>query len=461
MKYVILIIVILLAGSTLVACGGKSAETKNGDTPTPSSTKKVEPVREKLSPVEVFAAVSPAVAFIETPSGTGSGLLFDDEYIVTCAHVVWPFPEVRVVFPDGTEKTDAPVLGWDLIGDLAVIGPIHTQTDPLPLMDGEGLAIGSDVYLIGYPLESESYPQPAISQGILSRLRQWEPIEMTYLQTSADIDFGQSGGVLVSEFGEVIGISGFAFGEVFALPASAKDIAGRVEGIIDGNDVDGLGDRTLPIEGGKSEHQVRLDNFWDEQMFVINEPSGTKIEIEVTSSNDAVLWITDMYGQALAEVNSGSSGMEAVSYETTEWDIPCFFTIGQYSEFTGGFEITASCDLTPFNDPDDGNKISPGETTSGNIDYPGDFDFFILHLDAGETVEIGVDSVQIDPYLVIDFPGALEDEIAADDDSGGGTFGTNSRLVYEAPHTDDFLISVIDAYGSYYGGYYLTVTSGG
>ena len=50
--------------------------------------------------------------------------------------------------------------------------------------------------LITYPGESEPFPQPAISQGILSRLREWEPIGMTYLQTDADISAGQSGGVL-------------------------------------------------------------------------------------------------------------------------------------------------------------------------------------------------------------------------------------------------------------------------
>ena len=42
--------------------------------------------------------------------------------MVTNAHVVWPFDATRVVFPDGTEFGQAPVKGWDLLTDLAVLG---------------------------------------------------------------------------------------------------------------------------------------------------------------------------------------------------------------------------------------------------------------------------------------------------------------------------------------------------
>jgi S1-C subfamily serine protease len=78
------------------------------------------------------------VAFIETPSGSGSGVLIEGGYVVTNAHVVWPFDEVRVVFPNGADFTAAPVKSIDVLGDLAVIGPIDfsdpgkLQTPDLP-----------------------------------------------------------------------------------------------------------------------------------------------------------------------------------------------------------------------------------------------------------------------------------------------------------------------------------------
>jgi S1-C subfamily serine protease len=80
--------------------------------------------------VQVFARVSPSVAFIETPAFTGSGVLIDGGYVVTNAHVVWPFETVRVVFPNGIVFLNAPVLGSDLLDDLAVIGPLDTAIEP-------------------------------------------------------------------------------------------------------------------------------------------------------------------------------------------------------------------------------------------------------------------------------------------------------------------------------------------
>ena len=87
-------------------------------------------------------------------------------------------------------------------------GPIST-----PQASTRRVRIGSDLFLIGYPAELEDFPQPTITRGILSRLREWESIGITYLQTDASIAGGQSGGVLVSQHGEVVGISGFAFSE--------------------------------------------------------------------------------------------------------------------------------------------------------------------------------------------------------------------------------------------------------
>ena len=155
------------------------------NTPEPTSTPPPTPTPRPLTAQEIFARISPSVVFLETPAATGSGVLTEGRYIITNAHVIWPFDEVRIVFPDGSEHLKVPVLGLDLLGDLAVLGPINTDNKPLSLSDGEGLAIGSNVFLIGYPAEAEQFPQPTITSGILSRVRQWEAIQTTYLQTEA------------------------------------------------------------------------------------------------------------------------------------------------------------------------------------------------------------------------------------------------------------------------------------
>ena len=68
--------------------------------------------------------------------------------------------------------------GKDL-GDLAVIGPIKTDVRPIQLEDGEDVVIGSELLLIGYPAETEKFPQPTITKGLLSRYRQWDATEWT------------------------------------------------------------------------------------------------------------------------------------------------------------------------------------------------------------------------------------------------------------------------------------------
>lgn len=108
--------VVVLLATLLAGCSGRALASYA--TPTSNST--------PATVGDVFARVAPAVAFIETPTGTGSGVLIEDGYVVTNAHVVWPFQTVRVVFPDGSEFLDAPVLNWDLMADLAIIGPLQT-----------------------------------------------------------------------------------------------------------------------------------------------------------------------------------------------------------------------------------------------------------------------------------------------------------------------------------------------
>ena len=281
--------------------------------PTPVPTPTPAPTAIPILPTsaEIFANLSPSIVFIETTTTTGIGLLIDGGYIVTNAHVVWPYQNARIVFPDGSEFLDVPLLNSDLMGDIAVLGPIETSTEPVTLQDGEDLIIGSELILIGYPAETEEFPQPTITRGILSRFRQWDAIDMTYFQTDASIAGGQSGGVIVSEAGEVIGISGFSLSEAgFGLVASAADILPRLESLIAGEDVGELGARAVPLEGGRLEHRITLRNRWDTRVYVINESPGTPIEITVEGRNDVGVFVWDMAGNVLLNQDTGVTGVE-------------------------------------------------------------------------------------------------------------------------------------------------------
>ena len=426
-----------------------SAEIPVLSTPSASS--------ELLTPNEIFYKVSPAVAFVDTPIGTGSGILTNGGYLVTNAHVVWPFDTVRIVFPDGSEFDEAPVHSWDLIGDLAVIGPLDTKIEPAELVDGEATIIGSDVYLIGYPAEVEAFPQPTISRGLISRLREWRHTDMTFFQTDASIAGGQSGGVLVSGAGDVIGISGYQIGNgEFGLVASAANVVERVQKLINEQDLDGLGPRKLLIGDELKKHKFSLSNNWDTEVYIINEPENTEVEITVKGEDDVALTILDAYGDLIDYVDDREAGNESVAL-TTETEGPYFLIIYANNETEADYEVISTQNLITYNDVDDDTVLELEQTFAGNIDMPGDVDYFSIDLDKRQKIAITVDSLLIDPLVETTYWQEQESEFVSDDDSGGGFFGVNAHLIYQVAYSGKHLIMVEDSYGYYIGGYFLTV----
>lgn len=429
-------------------------------TPEPTATPTPTPTPGAPTAAEIFERISPSIAFIDTRTGSGSGVLIDAGYVVTNAHVVWPFNAVRVVFPDGTEFLDVPVHGSDLMADLAVLGPINASASPQELANGEDQAIGADTYLIGYPGEVDEFPVPAITRGLISRIREWELAGITYFQSDAMIAGGQSGGVLVSKTGEVIGISGYSFPDTsFAIIASANDLKPRVDGLIAGKDVSLLGDRRIAFDDESSEHNFKMDGYWDPQAFIFDRQSKSVVEIKVEGINDVAFGIVDVHGEeVLPVVDDNEGGVESGSL-ATEYHEPHFVVVTQNTEFPGDFTINGNDTmLIPINDPDDGKEISPGQTVFGSIDYPGDADVFIIDMHEGQEVAISVQSVRIDPYLIVDFVGAISEQSSEDDDSGGGMFGLDAHLVYTAERSRQFLVVVSDAFDRDVGGYILLIS---
>ena len=343
------------------------------------------------------------------------------------------------------------------MADLAVLGPIDVQVPTLELVEGEGLAVGTEAFLIGYPGEVEAFPQPAITRGLISRYREWESIGITYFQTDATIAGGQSGGVLVSGEGEVIGVSGLMFSEAdFGLIASSADVMPRIRDLISGRDPSGLGERRIPTARAELHESVSLRHDWDQRAFMIDEPVGTVIEVKVTSFLNSAFAIYDSLGIEVLFVDEHETAPESGSF-TVEYSEPYFLVVWQSSQAVGRHTIDLSHNLIPLTDPDDGLTLEVGQQIVGNIDFPGDVDRFSLTLEYGETVEVVARSGLADPFLLIDFPDAGSVEIIFDDDSGGGLFGLDSKIVYQAPFAGIFSVIIFDPDYLAPGGYVISV----
>ncbi len=140
----------------------------------------------------------------------GTGFVIDTNGdIVTNQHVVAKATSINVQFKDGTSVSGT-VLGEDPSTDLAVIHvKVAAQAlHPLPLGQAENVQIGQPVLAIGTPF---GYTQSA-SSGIVSGLGReiQSPNGFTLanaIQTDAAVNHGNSGGPLLNQAGEVIGIN--------------------------------------------------------------------------------------------------------------------------------------------------------------------------------------------------------------------------------------------------------------
>jgi putative serine protease PepD len=183
---------------------------------------------------EIYKSASQGVVdlIVTTAQGQaeGSGFVVDAEGdIVTNAHVVDGASAVSVTFSDGT-KAKATVVGTDTATDLAVVrvsGVSASKLHPLTLGDSGAVAVGDGVLAIGSPFGLSE----TLTTGIVSALDRTitSPSNATIggaIQTDASINHGNSGGPLLDQDGEVIGVnaqiesdSGGNDGVGFAIPS--------------------------------------------------------------------------------------------------------------------------------------------------------------------------------------------------------------------------------------------------
>lgn len=141
-----------------------------------------------------------SVTVIYTDKGLGSGFAIDKNTIITNAHVVNGFSTVTVKLYDG-KSCVGKVTKIDKNIDLALIQVDETLT-PLKLVSEDNISIGKEVYAIGAP---EDIPY-TMTKGIVSaKNRKIKNHE--YIQIDASINSGNSGGPLIDENGDVIGIN--------------------------------------------------------------------------------------------------------------------------------------------------------------------------------------------------------------------------------------------------------------
>lgn len=167
----------------------------------------------KLTSEEISEKCAPAVFYIESYafngelSGSGSGFFITSNGIaITNYHVVANSIYIEATTNDGKVYKDVSIIDSDEANDLALLRISGWNFPYLRMGDSTHIQQGQQVYALGSPLGLSN----TMSQGIISNVSRI--IDNTeYMQISVPINHGSSGGALINQNGEVIGVTSAGF----------------------------------------------------------------------------------------------------------------------------------------------------------------------------------------------------------------------------------------------------------
>ena len=178
--------------------------------------------------------VGPGVVLVRVPGRLGSGfVIHEDGFVITNAHVIRGEQEISITVFIDEDGQGAPakrvfeeveLVSFNPLWDLALLRiPAEQIADfeltALPLGDMHEVRAGDPVFAVGNPLGLEH----SVSEGIVSKTNR-AARGMLYIQTTAAINAGNSGGPLLNLRGQVIGVNTWHLamneGLNFSIPSS-------------------------------------------------------------------------------------------------------------------------------------------------------------------------------------------------------------------------------------------------
>jgi hypothetical protein len=140
-----------------------------------------------------------------TPVVIGAGIVVSgDGLVLTNQHVAQGCDSITVI-DEGRASTKAMVRGTDVANDLALLKAERDFAAVASFRRGEPLQAGESVTVVGFPLASVLGFEPNVTFGYVSATGGLRG-DSTRFQISAPIHKGNSGGPILDQGGQVIGI---------------------------------------------------------------------------------------------------------------------------------------------------------------------------------------------------------------------------------------------------------------
>ena len=283
-----------------------------------------KPEGEGMRLQDIYRKVIPSIVSIQATvaKGTlqgvsqGTGILMSgDGYLITNAHVIDGAFRVDVSLEDG-RGFQAKLVGSDSTTDLAVLKIEAEGLTPAAFGDSEDMVVGDAVVAIGNPMGEEL--RGTMTDGIISAISRDVNVDgntMTLIQTTAALNSGNSGGALLNDRGQVVGItnmkmssySGSVEGLGFAIPTNT--VKAIVDDLIAYGHVPGY--PTLGILGSSMDAQRAMANGLVEGVYVQSVTAGSDAEKQGMRSGDV---ITECNGQTVTsveDINAIKEGFQA------------------------------------------------------------------------------------------------------------------------------------------------------
>lgn len=165
---------------------------------------------QELSYQQIYKKCIDSIVSVYSVNNSGQSIgtgivLSTDGYILTNQHIVDSQSEIFVIL-SGSEQYKAVMVGKDTVTDLAVLKIDAKRLKPAEFGDSHDLQVGDSIIAIGNPINYTLMMTDGIISAINDRIT-LNGYKTTLLQTNAQLGDGSSGGALINNHGQIIGIT--------------------------------------------------------------------------------------------------------------------------------------------------------------------------------------------------------------------------------------------------------------
>jgi S1-C subfamily serine protease len=246
---IVLVVIWAIAITAVVLTRGGGSKPAARPTARPTPT----PTDTPLTTAQIYQNVRPSVVLIRAVGGsesvdgkqqtevaTGTGVIVNaDGTILTADHVIADAKSIQIAYADGSTSSATVVTG-DPKQDVATLHPAKLPETVVPAVIGGGVGIGDNVTAIGNPLGLTGSTTDGVVSGLDRVLTRDQNGDLGGLiQFDAAVNPGSSGGPLINQRGQVVGIvvaltnptgADTFIGIGFAIPIGSALGAGRGSG---------------------------------------------------------------------------------------------------------------------------------------------------------------------------------------------------------------------------------------